>query len=329
MALPSIVDKPRVTWALLAINIVVWLGMEIWGDSTNGETLIDFGAMFSPLIANGEYWRLFTAMFLHVGMYHLFTNGLGLFIFGPLVERSFGSARYLAIYVLAGLFGSVLSYNLNDLSVGAGASGALFGIMGAFAAFFVMQRKTFGAVAQRSLTGIAVLAVINFAFGLSTPGIDNWAHLGGLAGGFFLGLAFAPQYEVVNSIFGLPIALKDNNSITRRWWVLPAAAIVLAGGGALGTTSAPETPFTRYYVAERNFNQGDYSRALTEVNRAMEINSDMPEAHLLRGKIRMETGDYIGAQTDLARAVVLARAHGFRRMESEAIRLLLEVRARN
>ena len=103
--------------------------------------LLNFGAMFGPLIASGEYWRLFTAMFLHVGFTHLFVNGFALFVFGPIVERAFGPTKFLTIYLLGGLTGSVASYLLNSIAIGAGASGGVFAVIGGLAAFFVVQTQ--------------------------------------------------------------------------------------------------------------------------------------------------------------------------------------------
>ena len=104
---PDKSGRPVVTWALLAVNILVWIATEIAGGSEDTQVLLDFGAMFGPTIANGEYWRLFTAMFLHVGLMHLLFNGLALLIFGQVVERTYGHLQFVIIYVLAGLAGSV------------------------------------------------------------------------------------------------------------------------------------------------------------------------------------------------------------------------------
>ncbi|MCH8110209.1 MAG: rhomboid family intramembrane serine protease, partial [Chloroflexi bacterium] len=108
--LPGVDTKPVVTWGLLAVNLVIWLIMEAVGSSENGNVLLNLGAMYKPLIADGEYWRLFTAMFLHKGTMHLLFNSFGLLIFGRMVERLYGPGRFISIYILAGLSGSVASY---------------------------------------------------------------------------------------------------------------------------------------------------------------------------------------------------------------------------
>ena len=265
LSLPNAGKVPVVTWVLLAANVVIWLAATFAGGTEDPEVLLDFGAMFGPLIADGQYWRLFTAMFLHVGIAHLFFNGFGLFIFGPLLENAYGRSRVLLIYVLAGLSGSVASFLLNSISIGAGASGAIFGIMGALAAFFLAQRETLGEMARGNLAGLLVLAGINLLYGLSTPGIDNWAHVGGFASGFGLGLAFAPTYKLQLTPFGQPVALVDVSSVAQRWWVLPMMLVALLLGTWLAVGSLPDNPYTHVYRAERLFERQDFDAANREL----------------------------------------------------------------
>ena len=265
--------KPVVTWTLLAINVVVLIAMENAGGSEETEVLLDFGAMFGPLIANGEYWRLFTAMFLHVGLMHLLLNGFGLFIFGRLVEVIYGPVRFTIIYALAGLSGSVASYTLNSIAVGAGASGAIFGVLGALAAFFVARRDMLGEMGRQNLSALLFIAAINLVFGFIVPGIDNWAHMGGLAAGFAVGLAFVPKYRPASALgsFAVSGRLRDTNSLARRWWVLPVAAAILLGGTLLGTATLGDNPLTRVYNAERLYEEQSYDEALAEIGRAVQL----------------------------------------------------------
>ena len=128
--LPGINRRPDVTYVLLGTYCIVWLLMEITGSSGEGYTLLQFGALFGPYVASGEYWRLFTSTFLHVGLMHLFFNGISLLIFGRIVEGVFGRLRFISIYVASGLLGSVFSFMFNTGSIGAGASGAIFGVLG-------------------------------------------------------------------------------------------------------------------------------------------------------------------------------------------------------
>ncbi len=267
--MPGTDRRPVVTYALLAINVVVWLAMGIAGGSEDPDVLLRFGAMFGPLIASGEYWRLFTAMFLHVGLLHLAFNGFGLLIFGRIVEGIYGPVRFALIYILAGLFGSVASYLLNSIAIGAGASGAIFGVLGALAAFYLARREMLGEMGRQSLTGLAVIAGFNLIFGFTQPGIDNWAHMGGLAGGFAIGMALAPNYRRVDDVFGLGGRVVDVNSLARSFWVVPVAVVLLFGGTVLGNSRMPNAQ-SHIESAERHLLNGDREATVRELRAAIE-----------------------------------------------------------
>ena len=291
--------RPLVTWALLAVNVLVWLAATVAGGSEDRQVLLDFGAMFGPLIAEGQYWRLFTAMFLHVGHVHLALNGFGLAIFGSLVEGAYGHVRFLLIYVVAGLTGSVASYMLNSVAVGAGASGAIFGVLGALAAYFAAQRRVFGETARRSMIGVLILAAINLAFGFIMPGIDNMAHLGGFAAGIALGLVLAPSYKVVMSVFGTSVVRTDSRRLGGRVWVIPLAIAVLAAGAWFATVTLPDNGYTHYYRAVDHFEAGIYDLALSEADRATTLDPLMIEAYYLKARTRETLGDRRGALAEL------------------------------
>ena len=309
LPLPGARRTPVVTWVLLGVNALVWLATTAASATTNSGILLDFGAMFGPRIANGEYWRLFTATFLHAGVAHLAINGLWLLILGQLVERAFGHVRFLVIYVLAGLSGSVASYLFNPIAVGLGASGAVFGVMGALAAFFVALRGVSGGMARRNLTGVLVIAGIILAYGfISRPGpedpdIDNWAHLGGLVGGFLVGLALAPRYRPVPTPFGTPPLLVDANSLLRRWWVLPVAVAALALGVRLGNATLPDNAYTRVQQAEQYYNDASFEKALEELDRAVTLDPTNGVARYVRGRVFAEIGNFSGAISELGAAV--------------------------
>jgi rhomboid protease GluP len=177
------VGTPRsITVILLGINIAVFVLETALGGSTDIQVLVRLGAMVPILVAQGEYWRPVTAMFLHVGLLHLALNSLGLYLFGNLVESAFGSARFLAIYLVSGLCASVASFTFGSpLAAAAGASGAVFGLLGAWLAYNLRRRQL--SLAQANIQGAIVLIGINLAFGFVVPGIDNLAHIGGLATG--------------------------------------------------------------------------------------------------------------------------------------------------
>lgn len=147
------------------------------------------------IYANGEYYRLLTAIFLHGGIAHIGFNSYALYALGPEAERLFGTARFLTIYFLAGLAGSLASYRFN-ISPSLGASGAIFGLIGALGAFYYVQRRLLGEFSQAQLTNIGGIAAINLLIGFTLPGIDNWGHLGGLVCGAVAGLLLAPRFAI-------------------------------------------------------------------------------------------------------------------------------------
>jgi rhomboid protease GluP len=228
---PLPLAQPRATYGLLALIILVFLAMTLSGGSENIRVLIFFGAKVNSLIAEGQVWRLLTSMFLHIGLIHLFFNGYALYIFGIQVERLYGSPRFLAIYLLAGLYGSLLSFAFGP-ELSAGASGALFGLLGAMLAFFRRHRETFGTWGRQQLLNLLVLAGINLALSVAVPGIDILAHLGGLVSGVVLGWSLAPQYQPHVDENGALYAT-DLVSLRSRWWVVALAVFLLAGGTAL------------------------------------------------------------------------------------------------
>ena len=172
--------KPFFTYFFIAIQVIVFLLMEVAGGSTTTSVLIDFGAKVNWLILDGEWWRLFAPIVLHIGVLHLLMNTLALYYIGITVEKIFGNVRFLFIYLLAGFSGSLASL-LFSPNISAGASGAIFGLFGALLYFGVVFPKLF----FRTM-GMNILFVIgiNLVFGFSFSGIDNAGHIGGLLGGF-------------------------------------------------------------------------------------------------------------------------------------------------
>lgn len=139
-------------------------------------------------IAVGQEWRLFTAMFLHAGIFHLLMNGYALSIFGSVVEQELGRVRFLLIYMATGLAASAASYAFGEPNVAAvGASGAIFGLFGAFYAYS-LRRRSMALYAAR-VRGATTLIAINLIFSFTFPNVDWRAHLGGLVAGFLVGLA--------------------------------------------------------------------------------------------------------------------------------------------
>ncbi len=173
-------QKNYLTKLFMAINIIYFIYMTTQGGTTDIYNLIKFGAKYNPLIASGEYYRLFTNMFIHIGIVHLLLNTYALKILGKDSEAIYGSSKFLIIYIVSGIFGGLGSFIFSD-AVSAGASGAIFGLIGSYLYFGIKKPLIFSA---RYGMNLIVLLVINIIFGLSSGNIDNFAHFGGLLGGF-------------------------------------------------------------------------------------------------------------------------------------------------
>ncbi|HZU13116.1 MAG TPA: rhomboid family intramembrane serine protease [Chloroflexota bacterium] len=188
--------QPLVTYALIAVNVAVFVLLSVNGGPGNGPTLVTFGALQPRLILDGEWWRLLTAIFLHASVPHILFNMTSLFAVGTLAERLYGSGRFLAIYLGAGLIGSAVSFGLAIQSgtlgdIGVGASGAIFGVAGALiTARFHSSTVIPQRLRDRISTSMIPLVVISLVLAYLTPYVDNAAHIGGLLGGMLLSFAF-------------------------------------------------------------------------------------------------------------------------------------------
>jgi rhomboid protease GluP len=161
-----------------------------------GDQLTALGANYGPAVRAGEYWRLVTSMFLHGGLLHLALNGWALYQLGAMFELLLGSPRLLVVYFATGIVGSLVSAYFSSVP-SVGASGAIFGVMGALIAFLLRRRAALTPQGKSILMQLVGWAVINVFFGFSTPGIDNSAHLGGCAAGLLLGFVLPePRREL-------------------------------------------------------------------------------------------------------------------------------------
>jgi len=222
--------KPLFTFGLMGAILLVWLVQELAGGSTNDGVLINFGANYGPLILQGEVWRLFTSMFLHIGAQHLAFNLIGLIAFGFEMERLYGRYRFLVIYVLSGLFGSLASFAVQGPGTySAGASGAIFGVIGMQLAFFLFYRRRMGEFGRQKRNTVLILVGVSLLFGCS--GImpaDNYAHLGGFLAGVGLGYLLAPRYWVDPA--ASPRRIVDQAALLKRWWVPTLGWVTLVSG---------------------------------------------------------------------------------------------------
>lgn len=180
--------KEPVTALLMLINIVMFFIVDLTGSSEDPAHMLKWGAACTPLILeNGEWYRLFTSMFLHFGMAHLANNMLVLFVLGGRLERTTGKIRFLLIYLLGGIGGNVVSLlldrNRDAYTVSAGASGAIFALTGALI-YIVIRNK--GNVEDLSRRQILVMAALSLYMGFTGTGVDNAAHVGGMICGFLV-----------------------------------------------------------------------------------------------------------------------------------------------
>lgn len=172
--------KPFFTYFFIAVQLIMFFVLELNGGSKDPQTLIKFGAKYNPLMLEGEWWRLVTPIFLHIGFLHLLMNTFALYYLGSAVEKMFGRLRFVLVYLFSGITGSLASF-LFTSSLSAGASGAIFGCFGALLYFGVLYPKIF----FRTMgTNIIAVILLNLVLGFSIPGIDNAGHIGGLIGGF-------------------------------------------------------------------------------------------------------------------------------------------------
>jgi len=223
-------SQPTVTWVLIAINVLLWLAMLPFGGSSNPAVLVWFGAKVNSLIVQGQFWRLLTPIFLHVGIVHLAFNTYALFIFGPQIERFFGAARFLVIYLLSGICGVLLSFVFSPHPA-AGASGAIFGLIGTEVVFFYRYRNVFGQRGRQQLYNLLFIVAYNIIMTVTVPNIDVWGHAGGLLAGTALGWGLMPYYAVAMTERGP--AVVDRNRPARWGLVALGAMLVLMLGAGL------------------------------------------------------------------------------------------------
>ena len=189
-------DRPRrrppapvVTWTILGVNLLFLVVEALMSGGRagfldpSGQALCRLGALNSAAIAeSGQWWRLLTVMVLHGGVIHFAVNSWALWIFGPVLERTLGHVRFTLLYLISGFTASAVSFAFKRPDLAVGASGAIFGLLGALIAFFWRRRGTAGSRAQ--LQSLLIVLVINLILGFRIPGVDYMAHIGGLLGGF-------------------------------------------------------------------------------------------------------------------------------------------------
>ena len=180
-----------VTYGLMAVNVLYFLFLSFMGDTRYElDMMLRYGAMYEPLVLEGhEYFRLFTSCFMHFGIEHLVNNMLVLFVIGGKLERALGHVRYLIFYLLAGVLANLFSLfwhiHTQEFLVSAGASGAVFGVVGGLMWAVIRNR---GRLEDLSLQQLVIMLFLSVYLGLSEGGVDNAAHIGGVISGFLLAI---------------------------------------------------------------------------------------------------------------------------------------------
>jgi len=245
---------PRLTLVLVGINVLIFVLQTIAGGSTDPEVLIKFGAYSQPLILyHGEYWRILTHIFLHIGLSHLLVNMGVLFVVGMVLEGLYGKERFLIIYFIAGLMGGIASLLLVREHIGGGASGAIFGLIGTVVVFGIQYRDRIPKRFKRGF-GIRILPflVIDLILGFITPNINIPAHIGGLLGGAVTALILTPR------IFHRPeIRERESKQIRITTYAIIAVLLVSMGAAAfdtfdIGRSSEEQIPSDYEKIIELN-----------------------------------------------------------------------------
>lgn len=185
------------------------------------KVLTMYGAKDNSLIHAGQYWRFVTPIFLHANLLHVGLNMLNFVFLGVMLERLAGHLRFLLIYLVTGVVSIIASFVFAPQEISIGASGAIFGLVGAYSLFMLVHRQAFPRGGIPALTWLIVIVGGNLSIGLFIPNVDNYAHVGGLLSGCLLGWWFMPRYTYSKERLFI-----DVHSLARRW---PLAVLTLIG----------------------------------------------------------------------------------------------------
>lgn len=191
------------TIVLVAINVLIFIVLSFVIDTEDGAAMMQYGAMYAPQIVEEQaYYQLFTSMFLHFGFPHLLNNMVMLLLLGANVEPELGHVKYVILYLLSGIGGGILSAYVSMQTgmyyVGAGASGAIFGIIGAALHLAIANGGSFGYIRGN---GVVFMLLYSLYYGYTSEGVDNRAHIGGFVTGFILAFLLYRKKEPKRSTF--------------------------------------------------------------------------------------------------------------------------------
>ncbi len=288
--------RGRVSLALAGICVAVWVAMIASGvsmtDPQNAQ-LLRWGANFGAESLRDQPWRLVTSMFVHGPYYHILFDMWALLELGPLAEMIFRRWRFLGIYLLSGLAGSIASSWWHPLAVGVGASGAIFGVAGALLIAFWRGKLPLDPKALRSVTiNLAVVIIGNLIFGAAVPAIDNAAHVGGLSMGILITLVLVWKRR------------DERAPAVAGWLVFPVMVVALVGA-AFGARHANEYVFAAEDAAEK-VDAGKFDAAIAELQPIVKAHPEFSYAQEMLGEAYLDKKDYAAAVAPLEAA---HRAH--------------------
>ena len=287
--------RPWATYGLVGLNVLVYLLMVFTGASASNpsrDQLIRWGADFGPLTLGSQPWRMVSAAFVHIGAMHIFFNMWCLVSLGGLAEAIYKRTAYLFMYVLSGITGSLFSLIVYPFTVSAGASGAIFGIVGALIAAFKLGRLRIPPpIVKKQLTNLFVFAGFNLIYGAVAPGVNNAAHLGGLAGGLLMGAIIA-------------VAIRKHSEYRRaRNMAITLMIVIIAGGYvAVRQVQAFAIPFG---VGRDALAHGDFSYARDQLEAATRRRPNDATAFAFLGIAYTRLGDIPRAEAAFRRSIEL------------------------
>jgi membrane associated rhomboid family serine protease/Flp pilus assembly protein TadD len=306
---------PPVTRVIIAANVLVYVAMGLSGVSWTDPSVlqaIHWGADFGPLTLSGQWWRLFTSMFVHFGFFHILLNMWCLRNLAVALEPMMGRLAFSITYLFSGLAASAVSTAWNPWRASAGASGAIFGIAGAFVSYLVLKKAAIPAsLVRQNLQSLAVFILLNLSIGAASGHIDNAAHVGGLVAGLIIG-ALIPRIPMNAVSFGgaeigmaaMPTeeANRGNSRTTKLIWIALGCAIALFVG--MQQVHGRNLSVAQYGKAVSLAASGRMDEAIAEMRALVQMQPDNVLAQALLGEWLLEQNDPAGAIPPLEQALL-------------------------
>lgn len=304
--------RPLATWGVTATLLAVAGVITIFvGPTSDVGVLTRSGALVRGLVDGGEWWRIFTCVFVHVGTLHLLVNAMGMWFVGRVAEELFGTSRTLALFGIAGFAGAVASYLASEAGISAGASGALFGLLGAVFIELTWHRQHYKTAWKRGMWGgLAVVIIAQVGYGFLYPVIDQWAHGAGLVAGLVFGAVLSPHAPWVAA----------GRQLGRAIAVI-AAGFMLTSGARVARTSI-EDSFTR--LPRIRHVVGGVAMA-APANWTNDVELAEPDGLLIIAVKRTPVVDVAGqmAVWITETAPTIARNHGFDKIDPAATKVVM------